>query len=227
METKAVSELFPLFISASPETLEWLLCVAQEQDYAKDSTVIMEYSWGKAVFFIVSGWVKIRSLYGNQEVALEILSRGDYFGEMGVLEESPRAMEVIALSDVQLLSISAQRFIQMLLKDPKLHHRMLQLMVRRLQDLYHRLQLQYQPPKLKLVKTLTSLAENYGQPTEKGTKILNIPPQDLADIAGVNLEETNRILDKFQSKGWIEIDLSDRALYLTNLKQLYQLAKPF
>jgi CRP-like cAMP-binding protein len=225
METKAVGELFPLFIGASPETLEWLVSVAQEQDYSKDSAVIMESTWGKAVFFIVSGWVKIRSLYGNREVTLEILSRGDYFGEMAILDESPRATEAIALSDVQLLSISAQRFLQMLLKDPALHHRMLQLMVRRVHLFYHRFQLYRQPPKFKLVKTLIFLAQTYGQPTEKGTKILNIPHQDLADLAGINFEETSRLLDRLQSKGWLEIEPSDRALYLTNLKQLYHLAK--
>ncbi|AFY76002.1 MAG: Crp/Fnr family transcriptional regulator [Hydrococcus sp. C42_A2020_068] len=225
METKAIGELFPLFIGASPETLERLVSVAQEQDYSKDSAVITESAWGKAVFFIVCGWVKIRSLYGNREVTLEILSRGNCFGEMAVLDESPRATEAIALSDVQLLSISAQRFLQILLKDPTLHHRMLQLMAHKMRQFYYRFQLYRHPPRFKLIKTLIFLAENYGQPTEKGTKILNIPHQDLADLAGINFEETSRLLNKLQDRGWLEIELSDRALYLTNIKQLYHLAK--
>jgi CRP/FNR family transcriptional regulator, cyclic AMP receptor protein len=225
MENKAVSELFPLFIGASPETLEWLISVSQAQHYSQDSAVILESTWGKAVYFIISGWIKIRSLSGDREVALEILSRGDYFGEMAVLDASLRGTQAIALSDVQLLSISAQRFLQMLRKDPKLHHRTLQLMVRRLRQFYHRFQLQHQPPKLKLVKILIYLAENYGQPTEKGTKIFNLSHQDLADIARIDPEETSRVLEKFQAKGWLEIDPRDRALYLTNLKQFYHLAQ--
>jgi len=225
METQAVSELFPLFNTANTETIEWLLSVAEKEEYEQDSLLVTEDTWGRAVFFIVSGWVKIRSISGRGEATLQILSQGDYFGEMAVLDESLRAVEAIALSEVQLLSISAQRFLQILFKEPQLQHRMLQLTVRKLKQLYSRLQLQHLPPKIKLVKILIFLSENYGHPTEKGSRLLQIPQQDLADIAGINLEDTSYLLDKFQSKGWIEIDDRDRALYLTNLRQLHHLAK--
>lgn len=225
METQAVSELFPLFNTANAETIEWLLSVAEEEEYEQDSVLVTEDTWGRAVFFIVSGWVKIRSIYGSGEATLQILSQGDYFGEMAVLDESLRAVDAIALSEVRLLSISAQRFIQILFKEPQLQHRMLQLTVRKLKHLYSRLQLQHLPPKIKLVKTLIFLSDNYGHPTEKGSRLLQISQQDLADIAGIHLEDTSHILDKLQSKGWIEIDDRDRALYLTNLRQLHHLAK--
>ncbi|HAG79946.1 MAG TPA: transcriptional regulator, partial [Cyanobacteria bacterium UBA12227] len=74
---------------------------------------------------------------------------GDFFGEMAILDESPRSTDVIALSQVKLLSVSAQRFIQTLFKDPQLHHRMLQLMVRRLRLTNLRFQRRHQPPAVK------------------------------------------------------------------------------
>ncbi|MGK7876610.1 MAG: Crp/Fnr family transcriptional regulator [Xenococcaceae cyanobacterium] len=224
METKAFSELFPLFNTASPETLEWLLSVALEQEFLKDKAVIIEDAWGRAVYFIVSGWVKVRRLYGENAVTLEILGRGNFFGEMAILDEPPRSTDVVALSDVKLLSVPAQRFIQILFKDTQLHHRILQLMVRRLHQFEIRFQLRHKPPGAKLAKTLVSLAENYGQPTEKGTEILNIPNQDLADIADIGVEETRKIMKKLQSKGWLEIDTSVQTLCLINLKQLTYLA---
>jgi len=69
-----------------------------------------------------------------------------------------------------------------------------------------------------------NLAENYGQPTEKGTEIYNIPFTDLADVTDIGLEETKKIMQKLLDKGWIKIDESQKAMYLINLKQLTQLA---
>jgi CRP-like cAMP-binding protein len=224
MQTKAFNELFPLFNTASPETLEWLLSVVVEHEYPADRAVLMEDAWGNAVYFIVSGWVKVRRLYGENVVTLAILGRGDFFGEMAILDESPRSTDVIALSDVKLLSVSAQRFIQTLFKDPQLHHRMLQLLVRRLRQTNLRFQRRHQPPAVKLVATLVSLAESYGQPTEKGTEIFNLPYKDLADISDISAEDSAKIMEKLESKGWIDIDSANQTICLINLKQLTHLA---
>lgn len=224
MQTEAFSELFPLFKGANPETLEWLLSVAVKHEYPSDRAVVMEDAWGNAVYFIVSGWVKVRRLSGEEVVTLAILGRGDFFGEMAILDESPRANDVIALSSVRLISVSAQRFIQTLFKDPQLHHRMLQLMVRRLRQTNQRYQIRHRPPAVKLANTLVELAENYGQPTEKGVDIFNIPFQDLADVTDIAVEETTKIMDKLINKSWINIDEEREVIHLLNLKHLSHLA---
>ena len=170
METKAFSELFPLFNTANSETLEWLLSIAVEHEYPQNRAILMEDAWGNAVYFIVSGWAKVRHLHGDHAITLAILGKGNFFGEMAILDESPRSTDIVALSPVKLLSISAQRFIQTLFKDSQLQHRMLQLMVRRLRESNVRFQLRNQPPAVKLAKTFVYLAENYGRPTKKGRK---------------------------------------------------------
>ncbi|HEY9618603.1 MAG TPA: Crp/Fnr family transcriptional regulator [Microcoleaceae cyanobacterium] len=227
MQTEAFSELFPLLTAANPETLEWLLSVAVEHEYPANRAVLMEDAWGNAVYFVVSGWVKVRRLSGSGEdnvVTLAILGRGDFFGEMAILDESPRSTDVIALSAVKLISISAQRFIQTLFKDPQLHHRMLQLMVRRLRQTNVRFQLRHQPPAIKLANTLVSLGENYGHESANGMEIFNIPAKDLADVTDIGVEETSKIMEKLESKGWIKTDAASQSLYLVNMKQLMHLA---
>ncbi|MBD1896855.1 Crp/Fnr family transcriptional regulator [Coleofasciculus sp. FACHB-129] len=224
MQTKAFSELFPLFNTAAPETLEWLLSVAVEHEYPSDRAVLMEDAWGNAVYFVVSGWVKVRRLSGENVVTLAILGKGDFFGEMAILDESPRSTDVIALSPVELLSVSAQRFIQTLFKDPQLHHRMLQLMVKRLRQTNLRFQMRHQPPAVKLANTLIALGENYGEATEKGMEIYNIPSKDLANVTDIGVEDTSKIIEKLESKGWIKIDPEQETLHLLNIKQLTHLA---
>jgi len=224
METEAFSELFPLLKGANPQTLEGLLSVAVKHEYPPGRAVLMEDAWGNAIYFVVSGWVKVRRLSGDNVVTLAILGRGNFFGEMAILDESPRANDVIALSAVRLISVTAQRFIQILFKDQQLHHRMLQLMVRRLRQTNLRYQIRNRPPAVKLANTLVELAENYGQKTEYGTDIFNIPYKDLADVTDIGVEEASKIMEKLDSKGWIKIDADHQAIHLTNLKHLKNLA---
>lgn len=224
MQTEAFSELFPLFNAANPETLDWLLSIATEHEYPADRAVLMEDAWGNAVYFIQSGWVKVRRHAGEEVFTIAILGRGDFFGEMAILDESPRSTDVIALSRVKLLSISAQRFIQTLFKDPQLHHRMLQLMVRRLRQTNVRFQQRHQPPAVKLANTLVALSQTYGQSTAEGIEILNIPFPDLADVSDIGLEEATKIMEKLDHKGWIKIDADRNVVVLIHMKQLTHLA---
>ena len=185
----------------------------------------MEDAWGNAVYFITSGWVKVRRTSGSSEdvATLAILGRGDFFGEMAVLDESPRSTDVIALSSVKLLSIAAGRFIQTLFKDPQLHHRMLQLMVRRLRQTNLRSQLRDQPPAIKLIHTLVSLAEAYGNTTSEGVEIFNITPRDLADVSDVGGDDASKIISRLIEKGWIKVQSDRSTLLLPNIRQMQQL----
>lgn len=225
METRAFSELFPLFNTASPETLEWLLSIATEEEYAENTTILTEDNWGKAFFLIVSGWIKIQREIDEHKITQEILGKGDFFGEMAILDDAPRATRVIAISEVKLLSISAQRFIQTLLKEPQVQHKLLQSTVHRLRKLQNRFYRRMQPPISRLSKVLISLAENYGRPTEQGLEIYQISEQDLADVAETTLEETAHILENIQTKGLLTIDNENQTICLTNPKQLIHLIR--
>ncbi|AFZ22748.1 cAMP-binding protein [Cylindrospermum stagnale PCC 7417] len=224
MQIEVFSDIFPLMSTASPQTLEWLLNVAIEHEYPSGRAVVMEDAWGNAVYFLVSGWVKVRRTNGDDSVALAILGQGDFFGEMAVLDESPRSTDVIALSPVKLLSVSRERFIQILFKDPQLHHRMLQLMVRRLRQINLRLQMRSSPPAVKLAHTLVSLSDSYGHESAEGREIFNIPYKDLAEVTEISIEETAKIMEKLHEKGWIKINSANNIIYLVNFKQLMHLA---
>ncbi|MEM7555195.1 MAG: Crp/Fnr family transcriptional regulator [Cyanobacteria bacterium P01_A01_bin.84] len=224
MLTTVFSEHFPLLTTANPQTLEWLLNVATEHEYPGGRAVLMEDSWGNAVYFVIHGWVKVRRTNSENSRAVAILGRGDFFGEMAILDESPRSTDVIALSRVKLLSISRERFVQILFKDPQLHHRMLQLMVRRLRQTNMRLEMRSAPPAVKLAHTLVTLGENYSKESNKSKDIFNIPFQDLADITEISLEETAKIMEKLEEKGWVKFDNQNQLLSLVNFKQLINLS---
>ncbi|MGB3299857.1 MAG: Crp/Fnr family transcriptional regulator [Phormidesmis sp.] len=222
---EAFSELFPLFKAASPETLSILHKSATFNECPAGRTVLMEDSWGNAVYLILSGWAKVRCQSGDGYVTLAILGRGEYFGEMAVLNESPRSTDVAALSRVELVSIPAQLFVQTLFQDPHLHHRLLQLMVQRLKHTQTRFQLRHKPPGVKMVYTLVGLADAYGEAKDDAIEIFNIPVSDLAAIADIKPTEVPKILDKLAIRNWLKIDPTRNVIRLLDIKSLRHLSK--
>lgn len=220
----SLSELYPLFQAASPDTVDWLLSVSTHHDYPADRAVVMEDAWGNAVYFIEAGWVKVRRHAEDSSFTLAVLGEGDFFGEMAILDESPRSTDVVAMTAVKLMSISAQRFIQTLFKDPQLHHRLLQIMVQRLRQTNLRFQLRHHPPAVKLANTLTAIQEAYGDPVEDGVELFNIPRKDLGDLADITADEAEKIMAKLTEKGWIVEDRARNVMLLTNTRQLAHLA---
>jgi CRP/FNR family transcriptional regulator, cyclic AMP receptor protein len=218
-------KLFPLFNEANPETLEKLLSVSTEHDYPVGRTVLMEDSWGNAVYFIVSGWVKVRREAGDDYITLAVLGKGDFFGEMAILEESPRSTDVVALSPVKLLSVPAQPFIDTLFKDSLLHHRMLRLMVQRLRQSNIRFQLRHKPPAVKLVHVLTWLADAYGNKQGDSIEMLNLSPEDISAVADISKDDVVKIKEKLEEKGWIKTNTATNTLSLPGFKHLLQLAQ--
>ena len=224
MQTDIFKELFPLFDAASPETLEWLLAEAVERDYPAGRAVLMEDAWGNAVYFILSGWLKVRFLRNQDATTLAVLGNGDFFGEMAILDESPRSTDVVAFTPVRVMSIPAQKFIQFLFKDPQLHHRMLQLMVRRLRKTNQRTQLRQQMPAVRIATVLMGLAEAYGSRSDDSIDIFNLPTQDIADLSEASPDDTVKVLEKLKEKGWIVTDSKRQVLSIANEKQMAQLA---
>ncbi len=224
MQTDIFKELFPLFDAASAETLDWLLSEAVERDYPAGRAVLMEDAWGNAVYFILSGWLKVRFLRSQDATTLAVLGKGDFFGEMAILDESPRSTDVVAFTSVRVLSVPAQKFIQFLFRDPQLHHRMLQLMVRRLRKANQRTQLRQQVPAVRIAAVLMGLAYAYGNKNEVGLDIFNLPTQDIADLSEVSPDDTNKVIEKLKDKGWVAIDPKRQVLSIVNEKQMEQLA---
>lgn len=224
METQDFSDIFSLFHNLDSETLEWLLSMTESEDYDTDEVIISEDDWGKAIYLIVSGWVKLENLYQYQEsTTVEIIGKGGLVGEMGILDSVNRNSRIVSISQVELLSISAQRFLQILYRDTQIQHRLLKMMVKKVSDYQKYFQFHRQTGKVRLTTVFLSLADKYGEMSDNGVKLFNFARKDLADLALLTLEECEQIMAKLESKGLLMIDESTDSLFLTNIKQLHHM----
>jgi CRP/FNR family cyclic AMP-dependent transcriptional regulator len=81
--------------------------------------VVREGDSGSEMFVIQRGEVEIRKHTAGHDVVLAILGRGEFFGEMSLLESLPREADAIVVSeDASLLVIGQGALLMRLRRDP-------------------------------------------------------------------------------------------------------------
>lgn len=97
----------PLFADLHAEELELLADLCQELEFSAGQTIVEEGVAGDSVFIVEDGKVEIfRTDTSQHSRKLTTLERGQFFGEMSVIEKSTRSATVIAATDCKLLTLS-------------------------------------------------------------------------------------------------------------------------
>src|SRR5207245_8980955 len=93
--------------------------------FKKGAVLFREGDEGDEMYIIQSGKVAIKKRVKDAEATLAVLERGDFFGEMAILDRAPRsaAAEVIEAGD--LIVISSETFGDMIKANPEIAIRML------------------------------------------------------------------------------------------------------
>lgn len=194
-----------LFVGLSAESLDQVTSHAVTRTHPANRVILLENDWGGSVYFIIDGWIKIRTHnVDGKEVTLNIVGKGEIVGEMAALEESPRSTDAITLTTTTISSIPAQDFVNLLKSEPLAGIRLSQLMAKRLRQLNRRLRLREADSLSRVADTLLFLAEGQGQKSSQGTTIPNLPHRELSSISGLARETVTRSLTKLEKKGLIQ-----------------------
>jgi CRP-like cAMP-binding protein len=196
------------FFQGLPETVvEVALTHLVTRTHPANQVILLENDWGGSVYFIIEGWVKIRTYnLEGKEVTLNILGKGELFGEMAALDEVPRSTDVITLTGTVIGSMPAQDFLKLLQTEPLAGVRLAQLMARRLRQVNRRLRLRESDSQSRVADTLLFLAEGQGKKGQTGTEIPNLPHRELSSLSGLARETVTRVLTKLEKKGLIKRD---------------------
>ena len=193
------------FFQGLPKTVvEKAITHLVTRTHAANQVILLENDWGTSVYFLLEGWVKIRTYnIDGKEVTLNILGQGELFGEMAALDEAPRSTDVIALTPTLTGNMPAQDFVQLIQTEPLAGIRLSQLMARRLRQVNRRLRLRESDSTSRVADTLIFLAEGQGIQDQTGTQIPNLPHRELSSFSGLARETVTRVLTKLEKKGLI------------------------
>jgi CRP/FNR family cyclic AMP-dependent transcriptional regulator len=128
MEAERIEQLrrVELFSSLKPRALERVASIAQEERHPRDGNIFQHGDVGDKLYLILEGKVRIaRQIPGMGEEALAVLGPGHVFGEMALLDESPRSADALCHESCRLLAIAKEDLDDLLFQDKELAYEVL------------------------------------------------------------------------------------------------------
>jgi signal transduction histidine kinase len=135
MKIDPTQVLLKAFPGLSTTEAEKIISISQVKTYPKNTTLTTENKVEFTFFILISGQVKVTKLINTEEARfLKHLESGDFFGEMALIHDAPRAATVITTRESTVLEIEKANFDQLLRDSSILSMAMVREVSRRLRE---------------------------------------------------------------------------------------------
>lgn len=124
----------PIFSELSPEDLERVAEIAREEWYPSDTPICHEGDEGNLMYIIVDGHLRVVRTSNGEARVLAERGRGDFVGEMAIIDSAPRSATLMTHGEVRVLAIDGETFTQILRERAEVSLAMLRSFSRRLRD---------------------------------------------------------------------------------------------
>lgn len=104
-------------------------------EFATGEFIFREGDLGTEMYIVHEGRVEILHDLANESRQVALLEKGDFFGEMSILEERPRSASARAVSPVKVIMIDGATFDSMLRANPEISVRIMRKLSRRLRHM--------------------------------------------------------------------------------------------
>ena len=121
-------EEVPLFEGLPKRHLRRVAKLARIRRFAPGSALVRAGDAGRSFFVLLDGTAKVMRVGGRAGR----LGKGDYFGEMALLDGAPRSADVVAEGEVLALTIDRSGFTKLLSAEPMLAQALLRTLAARL-----------------------------------------------------------------------------------------------
>ena len=162
-----------LFQVLQPGELDAVLAQAMMRRVSRNSAILRRGDQSSGTIVIVTGRVRVSVMSEDgREVTVGVLGPGEILGEMSVLDSEDISADATALEDCVLLVIERSRFLRLLRSNSDLCLRMMSVLCRRLRRSNASLEeMALLDLETRLGRLLLRLADEYGGPSTRGTRI--------------------------------------------------------
>ena len=192
-----------LFRDVTAKYLEQIIDDFSILHAAKNEVIIVQEDTSADLYLILRGKVKV-TLMGEEgeEYILTDLHRGDYFGEMSLIDGKPRCATVVAVEDSTFAVLKRERLIEALRRNPVLALDLLSTLVQKLRKATEREErLAFLDVRNRLLKLFGELIQQEGRREEEGFYRLGKRTQkELAIRIGASREATSQVLRALASE---------------------------
>jgi len=193
---------FPMFSDLVGEDLDALASMMDYREYRKGSFIVAQHDHGSVMYLLLSGRVKATlASPDGRELALHYLEAPAHFGEMSPLDAEARSVDVIAITDVEVLMLDTEDLAAAIQIQPRLALTLIGTLSRQMRQIIGRLEdMAFQDATHRVMRVLLNVAtasyETRGVPVIEG-----LTHYEIATLAGTSRETASRAISNLGRDG--------------------------
>lgn len=164
---------------------------------------------GNALYRVINGQIQISATAPTgREVILTVMTQGNVFGEIALLDGMPRTADAIARVPTELVMIRRCDFIALLEREPRIAVSLLKLLCERVRRVNEQVEdFAFLDLSGRLAKQLLTMARLHGDVLSDGVRVRLQPSQDeLGAVLGVSRVSINKHLRRWRENGWLDLN---------------------
>ena len=189
----------------------WVANRLHIHNFPSGADLIIAGTPGEAVYFILSGTVKIFvPQLDGREVTVNLMGPGDTVGELSVIDNIGRSASVVTLEETRVVWMSREDFLEAIRTIPPFSENLLRTLSSRLRNTTENIQAfaSLDIPG-RIARQILVISRNYGQVVPEGIYIpLRLTQNDIAELVGASRKRVNQVFVMLKREGVLSVDAS-------------------
>jgi CRP/FNR family cyclic AMP-dependent transcriptional regulator len=180
--------------------------LAKRESFPRDTAIFFQDDRSGALYVILSGAVKVyQTADDGKERLMNTLGPGGIFGELGLLDESPRSATVATLEPTEVLTLTSKDFRALVKEEPEVLWKTVEALCERIRDLTtEALDMSFRSVAYRVLRMLIQAVTKAGQATGAGTRV-SIGAKELASQVNCGVDQAAGILRRLTDQGLLEV----------------------
>lgn len=192
----------PLFADLDEVELERLAGAARRRRAERGEFILRAGESVDFLYILLSGRAKVtNSDEDGREIILALLGPGEFFGEMGLIDENPRSADVVAQEACELLVLGAADFQRCWREHAAVATRLMQSLVRRLRQADRKIEsLALLDVYGRVARLLIDMSEE-----DRGRRVVKkkLSKQEMARMIGASREMVTKVMRDLEAGAYI------------------------
>jgi CRP/FNR family cyclic AMP-dependent transcriptional regulator len=189
-----------------------------EKKLADGEVLFREGERGDVMYLIREGKIKITKGRDDEEKVLAVLKEGDFFGEMAIIDGSPRSASAIAATPASLLVIDKETFKSKIRENPLIEY-VLETLTKRLRTTDEQIRLlTIKSEERRVVAYIITKAKESGTKVSEGIEITPFSLENLAHLTGIDEGKIKGYVDNLVNANLVT--LSDNSMTIRGVGDL-------
>jgi len=222
--TKKIVRAIPIFDNFTDSELSDLLEKTRAYKCRKGETIFLDDDQNQLMYIILKGRVKVVEITSEgQERVMAFRQRGDYFGEMGLLDGKTDSATIIAMEPCHLLLLTKGIFDEFFMENNRALQGIISVLCKRLREswVFHNI-IGFKDAESKIRATLARYGQTLGIKDSSGVIINStLSHQSIADRVQITRETATRALKRMRDQKEIEIIAGRRIKLLPAFYEKY------